>query len=388
MKVLLVAAAHATSGGGERHVADLLRLLPERGVDVALACPGGGDLSALADSLGIERHAISIASGFSAVKVTAVRSVIDGVRPDIVHAHGSRAAMFARLADSNAGRRVVYTVHGIHADKAGTVLRRTVFLGIERWLRPRTAQFVTVCNSDIPKGTGLGILDPQRTTTVYNGIALPMGEPVSGVLRAELAIGSDAPLALSVGRFHEQKDQATLIRAWRLVVDELPDAVLALIGGGRLEGQLRELVTALGLAEHVRLLSERVGLDAAYDDANVFALSSRWEGLPYVVLEAMAHALPVVTTGVDGIPEAVVDGETGLLVTPQDSPGLAAAISRLLSDAGQRRRMGQSGLARVSERFSLDRMVDGLLGVYATVGDADWSQRAGGVSAESPVPRS
>ncbi len=364
LRVLLLAAAAGTTGGGEKHVADLLDALPERGFELALACPAGGDLGERARALGVPVFEAPIAAGVSAAQVRALRAALGAAPWDVVHAHGSRAAAFARLADAQARRRVVYHVHGVHVDRAGTAARRTALLAVERTLRPRTARFVTVCRADALRGARLGILAASRTVIVHNGIAAGEAAVRKGRFRAELALPGDTPLVLSVGRFHEQKDQATLLEAWQLVAAARPDAVLALIGSGSLEARLREHARAAGLDSSVRFVAPRIPLDDAYTDADVFALSSRWEGLPYVVLEAMEHGLPVVSTAVDGVPEAVVDGETGLLVPPADPVALSAALIRVLADPAAGRAMGRAGRARVEREFTLERMADGVASVY------------------------
>jgi len=366
MHILLVAAATSTSGGGERHVADLLRLLPARGFRVSLVCPPGGDLPVLARELGIAVREVPIAGGLRPGAVLALRRAIRELSPDVVHAHGSRAALFARMADPHAAERCLYTLHGIHIDKAGSSLRRAVFLTLERMLRPRTARFVTVCEADLGKGERLGLIDPARTSVVFNGIATPAFAP-RGDLRSELGIGEGAPLVLSVGRFHEQKDQQTLLRAWARVLDRHADAVLALVGSGPLEAELREQAAAHGLSGSVRFLSPRPDLAPAYTDANVFVLTSLWEGLPYVVLEAMSHGLPVAATAVDGIPEAVTDGESGILFPPSDPAAAASAIVELLDDPARAAAMGEVGRTRVADLFSLQAMADATAAVYRQV---------------------
>lgn len=371
VRVLLVAAANSTTGGGERHVADLLRRLPRTDLELGLACPAGGDLASLAESLGLPVYLVPIASGFSPAAVRGVRDAIREFSPDVVHAHGSRAAMFARLGDPLARERVVYTVHGIHVDKAGSVARQITLGTVERLLRPRTARFVCVCESDVDKGASLGVVDADRARVIHNGIELP--KPVGstrGAFRAELSIEPQAPLVLSIGRFHQQKDQLTLLEAWALVREHVPGAVLALVGSGPQESALRERAAALQLGDSLRLARPRFGLAEAYADADVFALSSLWEGLPYVLLEAMAYGLPVASTNVDGIPEAVADGESGILVPPADPGMLARAIVELLGDAGMRERMGEVGRTRVAEHFSLASMVEGVVAVYRDVGVA------------------
>lgn len=367
LRVLLVAAASSTTGGGEKHVADLLRLLPVRDIDLGLVAPSDGDLGLLAAQAGIPFHHAEIAGGFSLEGRAQLRSAIDTFQPDVVHAHGSRAAFYTRLADSKAVRRVVYTLHGIHVDKAGTSSRTWALVRVERMLRTRTARFVTVCQADTRKGSRLGVLDAARTRTVYNGIARPMGRAERGALRAELGVGVDVPLALSVGRLHPQKDHPTLLRAWALVRERVPGATLALIGAGEREAEVRALADDLGLGDSFRLLEPRPDLAPAYADADLFCLSSLWEGLPYVVLEAMSYGLPVVSTGVDGIPEAVAHGESGLLVPAGDPPSLASAVMDLLADPDARARMGAAGAAIVAERFGLERMADELVAVYRDV---------------------
>lgn len=364
LRVLLVAAATSTTGGGERHVADLVRLLPSRGIELGLVSPPGGDLALLAANAGVPFHHADIGEGLSLKGRGQLASAISTFQPDIVHAHGSRAAFYARLADPRAAERVVYTLHGIHVDKAGTALRRRVLLAAERMLRPRTARFVTVCDADKRTGARLGVLTGRLTTPVYNGVDVPTSRPTAGVFRAELGLAEDAPLALSVGRLTEPKDQATLLRAWALVRERVPGATLALIGAGALGRPLHALAAELGLGSSARFVAPRPDLSPAYTDADLFCLSSLWEGLPYVILEAMSYALPVVSTGVDGIPEAVAQGESGALVPPADPDALADAIVRLLGDADARARMGAAGEEIVRERFGLGRMADELVAVY------------------------
>ncbi len=366
-RVLMVAAAHATSGGGEKHVADLLRELSGAGYALGLAAPSGGDLGALAGALGVPTFASPIDAGFSVGRVRGVREAIREFQPDIVHAHGSRAALFARLADPRASERVVYTVHGIHVDRSGGAMRRTVLLNTERLLRTKTARFVTVCEADLRRGVALRILDHALSRVVYNGIALPQPPGASGAFRSELGIGPDAPLILCVGRLEAQKDHATLIAAFERVHAQRPDAVLVLVGSGALEDQVRAQVGSLGLSDCVRIAPPRSRIADAYTDATVVALSSRWEGLPYTVVEAMAYGKPVVATCVDGIPEAVESGVTGLLVDPGDSEALAVALGDVLGDPAKAARMGAAGSARVVERFSVEQMVESLRSVYAEV---------------------
>jgi glycosyltransferase involved in cell wall biosynthesis len=365
-RILLIAAATSGTGGSEHHIADLLRHLPARGFEVSLLCPPGGDLTRLAQSLGVRVENAPVASGFPVAGVRAVRSLVAHVRPHIVHAHGSRAAFYARLGDPSAARRCVYTLHGIEAGLNDPPLVRYRRMGVGRLLRSRTARFVCVCDADCQKGTQLGLLDPERSVTIHNGIEMP--EPVEdGRFRGELGVGDRAPLVLSVGQFREQKDQHTLIEAWARVSVRFPSATLALVGSGPLESKLRDLANDRSVAHTLRFVAPRPDLRPAYTDADSFVLSSRWEGLPYVVLEAMAHGLPVISTAVDGIPEAVIDRRTGLLVPPADPRVLAEALMWAIAEPDKAARLGAAGRARVEAEFGLEPMVEKIAALYREV---------------------
>ncbi len=285
----------------------------------------------------------------------------------MVHAHGSRAATFARLADPQARRRVVYHVHGVHVDRAGSAARRTALLALERSLRPRTARFVTVCHADAARGSRLGSLSPARTRTVHNGIAWPPPPAIAGRFRAELGVDpaapSSSPSAASTSRRTRRRCSAPGV-AWRThsltpcLLSWAPAASTVCCASSR---PLWASRAASGF------VAPRPGLAEAYADADVFALSSRWEGLPYVLLEAMAHGLPVVSTAVDGVPEAVTDGGTGVLVPPGDTDAFGRALESLLADPQRRHRLGEAGRQRVSGAFALERMVDELVAVYRDV---------------------
>ena len=180
-------------------------------------------------------------------------------------------------------------------------------------------------------------------------------------------IAPDTPLVISIGRFHEQKDQRTLLDAWAAARSATPGAVLALVGSGEFESKLRVRALALKLGDSIRFVPPRSDVAPVYADADLFVLSSRWEGLPYVVLEAMAHRLPVVSTAVDGIPEAVLNEDTGLLVPAHDPVSLASAMRHLLGAPDLRRVMGERGRERVEHHFTVSEMVGGVVRVYGEV---------------------
>jgi glycosyltransferase involved in cell wall biosynthesis len=144
----------------------------------------------------------------------------------------------------------------------------------------------------------------------------------------------------------------------------MPPAVFLFAGDGPERPRLEATARALGIADRVRFLGHRTDVPELLALCDLFVLPSLYEGLPLSVLEAMAAARPVVASAVGGTDEAVVHGETGLLVTPASAASLCEAISSLLADRERAVRMGRAGQARATREFSVDRMVSGVVAVY------------------------
>ncbi|MDR1775089.1 MAG: glycosyltransferase family 4 protein [Actinomycetes bacterium] len=384
MHVLLVAAANRTTGGGERHVADLMRGLSARGLNLSVAAPAGGDLEQLAADLHMQHFALPLDGLPTSAATRKLRAVIDQLQPDVVHAHGTRAAAFARRADPRAARRVVYTLHGIHLDKGGATSAAKLLL--ERRLRTRTAAFITVCRSDARRGGDLRILDREKTRVIHNGVE-PVTEHELAQLdlrataeREQLGITPDRLFFLHIGRASVPKDQMSLLHAFSkaLIEGAIPDdAVLGLVvtaapddrSGQRILEQLRAYIAHAKLGDNVCWIPPRPDLASLYRAADAFVLPSRWEGLPYTVLEAANLACPVIATAVDGIPEAIdAPGGAGILVPAGDAAALARAFGQLASlPPSGRAQMGSRARERILTSFTLSRMIVDTLDVYRGV---------------------
>jgi glycosyltransferase involved in cell wall biosynthesis len=252
------------------------------------------------------------------------------VQPDIVHLNSSKAGIVGRIAARVARAPVcVFTVHGwSYAPYHGPL--RALYRLLERALAPLASAIVCVSDHDATAANG-------RAVVIRNAVdvaAIPRAMPVAS-----------APSIVSVGRLKEPKDFATLRRALESIERNGWKAVVAGEGPQRAELEGGPL----------ELLGERDDVPELLAVSDVFVLSSRSEGLPMSVIEAMAAGLPVVASAVGGVPELVVDGETGVLVPPGDARALASALRRLLADPELRRRMGDAGRRRAEQLFDLHR---------------------------------
>ena len=221
-------------------------------------------------------------------------------------------------------------------------------------------------------------VEPWRGTVIYDGI--PVDER-AGDARAraearaeigrELGIPDDAPLVGMVARVEPQKDFVTLARATGRLVREFPELRVLVVGGTDATPEQRahfpevqRAVAECGVADHVRFLGFRSDVPRLLQAVDVSVLATHWEGLPLVLWEAMAQGTPVVATAVDGVPEAIEDGATGLLVRHADDAQLADRLGGLLRDPAGRRRLGLAGQAHARAWFSTERFAEGVVRVY------------------------
>jgi glycosyltransferase involved in cell wall biosynthesis len=211
-------------------------------------------------------------------------------------------------------------------------------------------------------------IPPSRTVTVHEGIDVEHAAAAERVnLHEALWLPHHAPVVGNVAALVPHKGQRYLIEAAHLVVQEVPDARFVILGEGELREQLQRQVHEHRLEKHVLLPGFRTDVLGCIKGFDLFVMSSVTEGLGTSLLDAMACGRPIVATRAGGIPEIVEDGVNGALVPPRDAASLAAAIVRALKDEGWRRRMGEAGLARVRERFTVDRMVEQTAAVYRRI---------------------
>jgi glycosyltransferase involved in cell wall biosynthesis len=204
----------------------------------------------------------------------------------------------------------------------------------------------------------------ERLSLVYEGV--PDRGPAAGggeALRA-LGIPEGAPVVGNVAALTGHKDHATLLDAAAIVLRRRPDARFVIVGEGPRRRELEARAREGGLEGRVVFAGFRTDVDRLLPAFDLFCLSSRLEGLGTSLLDAMAFGLPIVATAAGGIPEAVEDGVTGLVVPVRDPGALAHGLLGLLEDPERRRRLGDAGRRRFRDRFTADRMVEETLRVY------------------------
>ena len=297
-----------------------VRILPELGRSIRLA----GDLVAL-------------------IKLTIL---LRRLRPTVVHTHSSKAGILGRWAAWMAGVPViVHTIHGYGVTPAQPQWLQQLLIMIERFTGWITTQWITVSEADIRKGRAWGLFH-DNVVMVRPGIdpqpfqqALDRGERER--IRREFGAGVATRLVGSVACLKPQKAPEDFIAVARRVLEALPDVCFVLVGDGELRAQVESLIVRYGMQERVYLAGWRRDVPTIMRALDTFLLTSRWEGLPRVLLEARAAGVPIVATSVGGADEVVVDETVGALCKDGDIERLADSVIRMLSD-----RTGSSEVCR------------------------------------------
>lgn len=341
--------------GGELQASWLMRGLAARGHWVGLAAREGSPF--LKHDFGeaaVQKFAVSLRSEADIASAWRLARIARENRVDILHAHTSHAHTLACLA------------RGFYPACKVVAHRRVSFPpkggAINRW-KYRAPDRIVCVSGEVRRVLLDYGLSPQQAVLVHSAVNLDR-LAVPAASRESLGVPEGVPLLVSAGALVGHKDHATLLDAMAEVRKHSPDARLLILGEGPLRSDLEALIQRLGLTQLVQLLGHRDDAPAVLRAADIYVSSSWSEGLGTSVLEGLACGIPVVAAEAGGIPEIVLDGETGWLVPNRNAGALAAAIVECLEHPEEGRRRAAAGRQLVEQQFTVERMVEGNLAVY------------------------
>jgi glycosyltransferase involved in cell wall biosynthesis len=357
VRILLLSTSMGM-GGADKQLLSAAHEMRVRGHDILIvSLTALGPMGLEARTLGIRTESLEMPRGIPDPRgmLRLVRLVREW-RPDVVHSHMVHANLMARMLRIFAPVPVlVSTIHNIY--EGGRIL-----MAGYRLTNNLADHMTIVSQAAADRFINEGIVPKPMLTVIPNGVDTDRFQNVpDGVrqsLRATLGLAGDF-VWLAVGRFEIAKDYPNMLHAFAAVRRQQPAAVLLLVGGGSLQAETEALGESLGLGERVRFLGIRSDVPELMTAADAYVMSSAWEGMPIVLLEAAAAGLPVVATLVGGNHEVISDKETGFLVPPRDSEALGRAMLRLMqTPEGERRIMGERGRDYVQRQYRLGRVVD------------------------------
>ena len=344
-----------SAGGIARHVAEITAALD--GVDdlsIDIAGPRGLPVPMPKDVIELEIPDGPL--GHRRARSN-LRAILDAVRPEVVHAHGLRAGIDSAIAAKGSSVYVVVTVHNLVRPEVSGRLKAVAFKPAERLVVSRADRVLAV-SRDIADALSSGRSD--KIEVLHLGVEpgkRPQRSP--GEVRQELGFKPDDRVIVTASRLSSQKALDVMLQAMVHV-----EAALVVAGEGPLERELRELTDDLGVGDRVVFLGFRSDVADLIAAADVFCLSSVWEGVPLAAMEAVQLGIPVVATDVGGTGELITDRVSGRLVRPRDATALAAALRDVLADEDARRVYVASARATLASEFSTERMLERLRAIY------------------------
>lgn len=357
MKVLHVEAGKHYYGGA-RQVAYIIEGMAARGVENHLACPVGAEIAGAVGKTA-QVHEIGMGGDLDLGMPMRLAKLIRTVRPDIVHLHSRRGADLWG---------------GIAANMTGTpcVLSRRVDNPEARWqvaLKYRLFDHVITISEAIREVLLSEGVAPDKVTCVRSSVdAAPYLAPVDrDAFRHEFRLPPSSTVVGMVAQLIQRKGHFYLLEAVDTLRGAYPDLRVLLFGKGPLQAELEAEIARRKLDDIISFAGFRNDLPKWLGGLDILAHPADMEGLGVSLLQASAAAVPIIASRAGGLPEAVLDGVSGLLIPRGDVAALTAALRRLLDDAGLRKQMGEAGRARILAEFSVEAMVNGNLAIYNKV---------------------
>jgi glycosyltransferase involved in cell wall biosynthesis len=343
-------------GGAEQVILSLVNHIDKSRFDMHICCMGApNDYSLLPkfQQLNLPLYITGTKKLYHPQNTWAIGRYILNHKIDIIHTHLSRADITGRILGRLLGRPVISTLHNppSHYDQARFD---------QRWLQRLTARYLDSYQTAVSDQIRTLFIEQwgirnDRIGTIYNGVS--MEQYLTIPEGATWPVEGGGPVVINVGRLNPQKAQDKLLEAAKLVLEQRPDARFMIVGRGELEQQLKDHAQRLGIADQVIFTGVRHDIPELLAQADVFVLSSLWEGLPVAAVEAMAAARAVVLTNVGGNRELVNSGKNGLLVPPNNVEALAVAIISLLDNPAWAKSLGQAARKQIEHDFNIDRVI-------------------------------
>jgi len=347
-------------GGAERMLATVATELQAAGSRNVVIAPAEGERwlqSELAGS-GVIVEPFRLDRPFSPAAARELEAVLRRHRVTVAHSHEFSMAVYGAWAARRAGVPHLFTMHGgrYYAER----LRRRIALRIAaRW-----SGSVVAVSEGLARHLSRDLwMRRSRIITIPNGVRQMPAAPSS--LRRELGIFERATLIVAVGNLYPVKGHGFLLEALGQLHGSFPELHVAIAGRGALESDLRARAATLGVTDRFHLLGLRGDVPNVLAAADIFVLPSLSEGVPLALLEAMLAARPIVASAVGEVPTVLQYGDAGMLVQPGDAAALADALRGLLTEPQRARELSAAALKRATAEYTVDRMMQRYLGLYA-----------------------
>lgn len=359
-KNILLIANRLDLGGAEIYVISIANRLAKLDYNVSVASSGGR----LVETLSKEVKHFTIPA--DAKKITQIiscakklRKILNNQQIELIHTNSVITCLIAKLASLHKKISIVNTAHSWGTNKTRFSAKLVNFCA---------HKVIAVSNSTGKSYIANG-LDKAKVTVVHNGIDTEKFTRITGEerdkIRKSLNLSPEDFVVINIARMEElRKGHNTLLDGAKIIIEKYKNCKFLLVGYGNLREGLEEKAKQFNIQENVLFLGKRTDIVELLSASELFCLPSDWEGLPLVIAEAMSCKLPVVATAVNGVPEIVLDQETGYLIQPKDPKTFAEKIIHLIENDDTRKQMSINSYNRAIDFFSLDGLIEKIQKVY------------------------
>ncbi|GAB6180451.1 glycosyltransferase [Desulfotomaculum defluvii] len=368
-KIKILHVVRPAAGGMKNHLINLIRYTDKNKFSISVACPPSTVLWEELYHMGVNLIPIPLEGEISPSKdyatIHTLVKYLHQSRTTILHTHSSKAALVGRIAGIIARTPVIiFTAHNSIFYEEWPWWKKKIYAMIEKILARFTDRIITVSDALKKELMEKEEISSGRLTTIYNGIEIEKFDIDynNEEIRKNLNIPVSGMVIGTIARLAPQKGISYLLKAASHLKEY--NVTLLIVGDGPLRQELEKEVLSLGLGDRVVFAGMRENIAQVLAALDIFVLPSVTEGLPLTILEAMAAAKPIVATRVGGVPEAILDGRSGIVVPPKDPEALAVALAGLLGEKDRLVPMGKCGQKHVNEKFSITFMVEKTMDLY------------------------
>jgi glycosyltransferase involved in cell wall biosynthesis len=357
-------------GGGQANVLSIVKNIDKNKFNVSVGAKGGGKFEVQVLDSEIPFYPLNMPRVLRQKYLKHVQALYDIEKFDIIHSHGGVAGFYGRLMKKrNPELKVVHTIHGIHYLNSNRFFRRNISKTVEQYLVQFTDKTICETRSDFITAVDNKITDEFKTVVIPNGININRfsGLEEKNLLSMNsLGLNENNFVIGNISRFDEQKNQKLIIQAAYFLSKKYPEMRFILVGGGEYLKNAMEYARTANLGRYVIFTGERTDLENLYSIFDIFVFPSFWEGMPYVLLEAMASKTPLICSSLPGLNEIVTNEFSALTIDPHDMDDVFQCITKLYENAELRIKLANNAYNTV-QKYDEKKLIGDYENVYAEV---------------------
>jgi len=353
-------------GGGQTNVLSIAMNADSGTFDISIAARGGEKFEEEVQKSNITFHPLELPKVMRTKYLKPLQELYDENRYDLIHTHGGVAGFYGRiLKKHNPGLKCVHTIHGIHYINSGNIFRKSLSRSIEQYLVQFTDRTICETHNDFLTAVKNRIADRAKTDIIPNGINTGTYANLkkNSALMQQLGLNENNFIVGNISRFDEQKNQKLILQTAYFLIRKYPQIRFIFVGAGKNLKNMQDLARESKLEDFVIFAGEQENLKDYYSIFDIFVFPSLWEGMPYVLLEAMASRLPIICSYLPNLLEVIKPDHSALIIDPRDMDDLFRKISALYQNSELREELAQNAMIE-STQYDVTETVPQIEQIY------------------------